>query len=123
VTPSFYAFWIWTLIHFLLLCMMVFQFTTPGKAIVIDSIAYRFALLGCLNSIYIFLWAKGWYISAFLFSLLLAAAVSQVYQIIDVKHQEVDGLGTELFVHLPFSLYHGCESYMCAVANLQGPLS
>lgn len=113
MTPSAYAFWIWTLIHFLLLLMMFFQFTTPGKAIIIDAIAYRFAILGCLNSIYIFLWARGWYISAFVFSLLVAASVSQIYYIINNEHTSYDGLGTELFVHLPFSLYHGCECFGC----------
>jgi hypothetical protein len=101
--------------------MMVFQFTTPGKALVIDAIAYRFAILGCLNSIYIFLWIRGWYIGAFVFSLLLAASVSQIYYIINAEHREVDGLGVELFVHLPFSLYHGCKCFRCCAVVPSSP--
>lgn len=31
VTPSAYAFWIWTLIHFLLFWMILYQFTDNGK--------------------------------------------------------------------------------------------
>lgn len=119
VTPSSYAFWIWTLIHFLLMFMMVYQFTEPGKALVIDAIAYRFALLGLLNAIYIQLWMRGWYISAFVFSLLLAASVSQIYYIINAEHREIDGLGVELFVHLPFSLYHGWTIVLIVISLFQ----
>lgn len=31
VTPSAYAVWIWTLIHFLLFWMILYQFTDNGK--------------------------------------------------------------------------------------------
>lgn len=92
--------------------MVFYQFTTPGKALVIDAIGGRFALLGALNSIYIFLWIKGWYISAFVFSLLIAAGVSQIYYIVNTHSHE--GLGAEMFVHLPFSLYHGCKCSISA---------
>jgi hypothetical protein len=39
---------VWSLIHLLLLGTMVYQFTERGKAIVIDSIGWRFVLLGLL---------------------------------------------------------------------------
>lgn len=42
------AFYVWSLIHLLLLGTMVYQFTERGKAIVIDSIGWRFVLLGLL---------------------------------------------------------------------------
>lgn len=109
MTPSAYAFWIWTLIHFLLFFMMIYQFTDKGKAIVVDRIQYRFAVLGLLNTAFIWLTYRGWYISAFILALLVAGAVSQIYYIINADPGECT-LATELFVHLPFSLYHGCES-------------
>lgn len=42
------AFYVWSLIHLLLLGTMVYQFTERGKTIVIDSIGWRFVLLGLL---------------------------------------------------------------------------
>ncbi|WOO81916.1 uncharacterized protein LOC62_04G005431 [Vanrija pseudolonga] len=119
VTPSDYAFWIWTLIYLLLLGFIFFQFTTPGEQIIVEAIAYRFAFLVTLNSIFLFLWSRGWYLSAFVFSLLLAASVSQVYYIINRDHSRRDGWGTELFVHLPFSLYHGWTIVLIVIALFQ----
>lgn len=119
VTPSAYAFWIWTLIHFLLLCMMFYQFSEPGKTLVIDAISYRFAVLALLNTIYIWLWIRGFYISAFFMSLVVAATVSQIYYIINAEHSRSDGLGAELFVHLPFSLYHGWTIVLIIISAFQ----
>lgn len=107
MTPSSYAFWIWTLIHFLLLGFVIYQFTDKGKAIIVDRIHYRFALLGVFNILFLNLFYRGWYILAFVASLFVAAAVSQIYYIINLNDE--GGLANELFVHLPFSLYHGCE--------------
>lgn len=78
-------------------------------SLIVDAIGYRFALLGLLNTAYIWLWAHGYFISAFLMSLLVAASVSQIYYIINAEHNSRESLATELFVHLPFSLFHGCE--------------
>lgn len=37
MTPSAYAVWIWTLIHFLLFWMILYQFTDNGKKYVAGS--------------------------------------------------------------------------------------
>lgn len=110
ITPSYYAFYVWSLIHLLLLGTMIFQFTTRGNDIVVGSIHWRFALLGILNSVYVFFWSRHWYILAFVLSLFVSATVSQIYYVVKKNHSSREGWGEELFVHLPFSLYHGCES-------------
>ncbi|WVQ86121.1 hypothetical protein IAT38_008289 [Cryptococcus sp. DSM 104549] len=107
ITPSYYAFYVWSLIHLLLLGTVIFQFTARGKEIVVDSIHWRFALLGLFNSIYVFFWARHWYILAFILSLLVSATVSQIYYVVKKNHGDRGNLGEEAFVHLPFSLYHG----------------
>ncbi|RSH87028.1 hypothetical protein EHS25_003516 [Saitozyma podzolica] len=107
ITPSYYAFYVWSLIHLLLLGTMVFQFTARGKEIIVDSIGWRFAILGIFNSVYVYFWSRHWYILAFVMSLLVSAAVSQIYYIVKKNHSAREGLGEEAFVHLPFSLYHG----------------
>ena len=38
----------WSLVHLLLLGTMFYQFTERGKSIIIDSIGWRFAILGVL---------------------------------------------------------------------------
>lgn len=108
-----------TLLLSLLLGMLVYQFTDAGKAIVIDRIAYRFAVLGLLNSIYVYLVKHGWYVTAFIVALLVAAAVSQIYYIINRDHTARDGWASELFVHLPFSLYHGWTVVLIVIAAFQ----
>jgi len=107
--PNTQAFYVWSLIHLLLLGTMIFQFTARGKEIVVDSIHWRFALLGVFNSVYIFFWSRHWYILAFVLSLLVSATVSQIYYVVKKNHSSKEGWGEEAFVHLPFSLYHGCE--------------
>ncbi|WWC65292.1 uncharacterized protein I303_107909 [Kwoniella dejecticola CBS 10117] len=107
ITPSYYAFYVWSLIHLLLLGTIIFQFTSRGKSIIVDSISWRFALLGIFNSVYIFFWSRHWYILAFVLSLLVSATVSQIYYVVKRDHSDKESLGEEAFVHLPFSLYHG----------------
>lgn len=92
---------------------MIFQFTARGKEIIVDSIQWRFALLGIFNTVYIFFWTRHWYIFAFVLSLLVSATVSQIYYVVKKNHGGHGSLGEEAFVHLPFSLYHGC---MCSFA-------
>jgi len=107
ITPSYYAFYVWSLIHLLLLGTLIFQFTPRGTEIIINSISWRFALLGLFNSVYIFFWSRHWYILAFVLSLLVSATVSQIYYMVKKDHNSKEGWGEELFIHLPFSLYHG----------------
>jgi hypothetical protein len=132
ITPAPMAFWVWSLIHLLLLGTMFFQFTERGKEIIVDSIGWRFALLGVFNTVYIFFWSRHWYILAFVLSLyvdssfvwrgangrLVSATVSQIYYIVKKNHSSRDSLGEEAFVHLPFSLWHGC-TFLKLVSQFQ----
>jgi len=106
LTPSSWTFSIWSLIHLLLLGLLFFQFTDAGKKIVIDGIGWRLPLIAVLNAVYVNVWARGHYIVAFIFALLVSSAVSHVYYIVKKDHSST-GLASEIFVHLPFSLYHG----------------
>lgn len=85
---------------------MLYQFTANGKNVIVDGIGWRFPLLAVLNVVYINVWAAGHYIVAFVFALLVSSTVTHVYYIVK-KHHEPSSTGDELFVHLPFSLYHG----------------
>jgi len=94
------------LIHLLLLGTVIYQFFPDGKRIVIDGISWRFALLAVLNAIYVNLWATHHYIVAFIFALLVSSTVTHIYYVVK-KFHEPSNIADELFIHLPFSLYHG----------------
>jgi len=105
-TPAPYAFAIWSLIHLLLLGLIVYQFFPAGKRVIIDGISWRLPLLAVLNAIYVNVWTRGHYVVAFIFALLVSSAVTHIYYIVR-RYHVAESLADELFVHLPFSLYHG----------------
>ncbi|KAF6760078.1 hypothetical protein DFP72DRAFT_1031557 [Ephemerocybe angulata] len=102
-------FLIWSLIHVLLLGTVIYQFFPGGKATVVDAISWRFPLLAILNAVYINVWASQHYIVAFIFSLLVSSAVTHIYYIVK-KHHSPQSYADELFIHLPFSLYHWMDN-------------
>lgn len=106
ITPAPWAYLIWSLIHLLLLGTVIYQFTPSGKKVIIDGISWRFPLLGVLNAIYVYLWASHHYAVAFIFALFVSSAVTHIYYIVKKFHAPAN-TGDEVFVHLPFSLYHG----------------
>jgi hypothetical protein len=106
ITPAPWAFLIWALIHLLLIGTMVYQFFPGGKAVIIDGISWRFPLLGVLTSIYVNLWAAHYFITALIFAVFVSSIVTHIYYIVK-KHHSPQCLADELFIHLPFSLYHG----------------
>ncbi|KJA27702.1 hypothetical protein HYPSUDRAFT_34828 [Hypholoma sublateritium FD-334 SS-4] len=114
ITPAPWAFLIWSVIHVLLLGTVIYQFFPNGKKVIIDGISWRFPLLGILNAIYVNLWATHHYIVAFVFALLVSSAVTHIYYIVK-KHHLSESWGDELFVHLPFSLYHGWTTVLIVV--------
>ncbi|KAI5449978.1 hypothetical protein NCC49_003869 [Naganishia albida] len=116
VTPSYYANYIWSLIHLLLLGTMAYQFTERGKSVIVDGVQWRFALLAVLNFAYVWLWGHHWYITSFILSLLVSATVSQIYYIIKTKHRG-ETIAEELFVHAPFSLWHGLSVVLVVLSG------
>ncbi|KAI0656674.1 hypothetical protein C8Q70DRAFT_921106 [Cubamyces menziesii] len=106
VTPAPWAFLIWSLIHLLLLGTIIYQFFDGGKQVIIDGIGWRLPLLAVLNAIYVNVWARHYYVVAFIFALFVSSAVTHIYYIVK-KYHEPESAADEIFVHLPFSLYHG----------------
>jgi len=118
VTPAPYAFYIWTVIHLLLLGYIVYQFYPAGKKAIIDGVSWRFPLLLVLNAIYINVWTHGHYVVAFIFALFVSSAVSDIYWVVKKSHAP-ENTGDELFVHLPFSLYHGWTTVLVVVTAFE----
>lgn len=118
ITPAYWTFFIWSLIHFLLLGYVIYQFFDAGKNIIVDGIGWRFPVLAVLNAIYVNVWARVHYVVAFIFALLVSSTVSHIYYVIKKNHRE-GNLGDELFVHLPFSLYHGWTSVLIFLTGFE----
>ncbi|CCM01161.1 uncharacterized protein FIBRA_03209 [Fibroporia radiculosa] len=106
ITPAPWAFLIWSLIHLLLLGTIIYQFFDGGKQVIIDGISWRFPLLVLLNAIYVNLWATHHYIIAFILALFVSSTVTHIYYVVK-KFHEPQSISDEVFVHLPFSLWHG----------------
>ena len=52
---------------------------------------------------------------AFIFSLFVSSAVTHIYYIVK-KHHEAANVADEVFVHLPFSLYHGWTTVLVVLS-------
>jgi hypothetical protein len=52
------------------------------------------------------------------FSVFVSFAVTHIYYIVK-KHHGAESLSDELFVHLPFSLYHGWTTVLVAITAFQ----
>jgi hypothetical protein len=117
-TPAAWTFGIWSLIHFLLLGYLLYQFTDGGKAIIVDGVGWRFPVLGVLIAIYVNVWARAHYIWAFVISLFVNSAVTHIYWIVKRDHK-AGGWADELFVHLPFSLAHGWITVLVFVTGFE----
>ncbi|OBZ66990.1 hypothetical protein A0H81_13030 [Grifola frondosa] len=118
ITPAPWAFLIWSLIHLLLLGTIVYQFCEAGKTVIIDGISWRFPLLAILNTIYVSVWASHHYIVAFIFALFVSSTVTHIYYIVK-KYHEPQNTWDELFVHLPFSLYHGWTTVLVVLTAFE----
>jgi len=117
-TPASYAFGIWSLVHLLLFGYIVYQFFPGGYKTIVEGVSWRFALLSVLTSIYVNVWARGHYVVAFIFALLVSSTVSHVYYVVKKKHAS-DSLNDELWIHLPFSLYHGFTTVLVLVTAFE----
>ncbi|EPQ57664.1 hypothetical protein GLOTRDRAFT_128020 [Gloeophyllum trabeum ATCC 11539] len=118
LTPAPWAFGIWSLIHLLLLGTIVYQFFSGGKPVIVDAIGWRLPLLALLNAVYVNLCARAHYVLAFVLALFVSSAVTHIYYIVK-KYHAPQSIPDELFVHLPFSLYHGWTTVLVVLSAFQ----
>ncbi|KAF8265481.1 hypothetical protein EI94DRAFT_1804350 [Lactarius quietus] len=139
ITPAPWAFLIWSLIHLLLLGTIVYQFTPDGKKVIIDGISWSFPLLGLLSAIYVNLWASQIYLygatrryspfqvyqhearstsASIHICPLVSFVMTNIYYVVKKSHSPAN-LADELFVHLPFSLYHGWTSFLLVLTAFE----
>ncbi|GAA5969599.1 hypothetical protein JCM11641_008172 [Rhodosporidiobolus odoratus] len=103
-TPASYVFYTWTVIDFLLLGYVIYQFFDHSRDIV-DGVGWLFPLVGILNAIFIHLFVTRHFIVAFIFAILTASSVSTVYYSLTATYKPRSATDA-IFVHAPFSLWH-----------------
>lgn len=81
--------------------------TTSGVSLVISHLqAPHLYFIFCL------------YFIAFIFALFVSATVTHIYYSIK-KHHVANTVAEELFVHLPFSLYHGWTTFLIVLTGFE----
>lgn len=127
-TLPFLSAWIygvWGIIHALLIGMLVYQFSEIGYHTIIEGIGWRFPLLCFLTAVYGGLsnsqttsntWSFVMSILAFVTILFVSATVSHIYRSIKLHHPPKSLLDT-VFVHIPFSLFHGFSVVLIFVSG------
>lgn len=104
-TPAPWSFFVWPLIHMLIIGTCIYQFSGRGKEVIIERIGWKLPLLDFLNAMYIYSWTIQEYRYGLVFIIFAVSVVAQIYN--DVKDAQLRNFCDEVFLHLPFSLYHG----------------
>ncbi|KAF9585471.1 hypothetical protein BGW38_002234 [Lunasporangiospora selenospora] len=112
ITPASFTFFVWSLIHFLLGGMIIYQWFTTK---VHEAIGWHFALITLFNAIWLALWSTGHTFLALLSLFIATSGVSYIYGHLK-DHHHAESVPERLFLHLPFSLYHSW-SYVLLVVN------
>ncbi|EIW84306.1 hypothetical protein CONPUDRAFT_100266 [Coniophora puteana RWD-64-598 SS2] len=114
ITPSSWVYFTWPLIFLLLLGTCTYQFSRAGSETILNRIAWRLPMLNVLATMYLYSWAIDEYRYAMFFILFLGSTVTFIYG--QIKHVPSRTISDELFVNLPFSLYHGWTTVLILTA-------
>ncbi|ORY95673.1 hypothetical protein BCR43DRAFT_564507 [Syncephalastrum racemosum] len=116
ITPSFWISYLWTAIHILLGGFVIYQWFEPAHEPAIHGVGWHFVISVLLNAAWLALLKSGHFIIGFIFVLFVASSVSFVFYNLE-KNFPAASWYDKLFVHAPFSLWHGWIVFS-AVVNL-----
>jgi len=105
LTPAPWGFYVWSLIDLLLLGTVIIQFFDVGHEAVVEGLGFNFAIIGLLNSAWVWFFHHNHHIIGFIVVILLTLAVSATYWKLKTQNPPKNGVSA-VFVHLPFSLWH-----------------
>ncbi|ORX58226.1 hypothetical protein DM01DRAFT_1366352 [Hesseltinella vesiculosa] len=106
ITPSFWISYVWTLIHLLLGGYVIYQWFEAAHDAAIHGVGWHFVISVLLSSAWLGLLKSGHTLIAFIFVLLTASSVSYVFYNLE-KNYHAGSIYDKLFIHAPFSLWHG----------------
>jgi hypothetical protein len=119
LTPAYWAFFAWPVIHFLISTTAIYQFTSAhAKVVVVDRISWRLPTLAILNLIFVTVWADPTHqhpIAAFFLSIFIFSTLRDI-----ISNFKITGrLGDNLFVFLPIFAWHGWSAVMVAMTAFE----
>ncbi|KAI9495619.1 hypothetical protein BDB00DRAFT_207124 [Zychaea mexicana] len=114
-SPARWFFLVWSAIHLLLLGFVAYQWTESAHGAVIDGVGWMFIVSALLNSMWFSLLENNHTILAFIISLFLVFSVSVIFYNLANEHP-ADGWMEKLFVHAPFSLWHGFTVFLAVLS-------
>ncbi|KAI9472210.1 MAG: hypothetical protein EXX96DRAFT_583270 [Benjaminiella poitrasii] len=118
ITPSYWIEYIWSLIHILLGGFVIYQWFEPAHDAAIHGVGWHFVISVLLNSASLALIKSGHYIIGFIFVLLTASSVSCVFYKL-TKDYPTSSVWDKLFIHAPFSLWHGWIVFTAVITLFQ----
>ncbi|KAF8129878.1 hypothetical protein EV363DRAFT_1219731 [Boletus edulis] len=102
-TPAPWAFYMWPVIHVLMLGNCIYRFSYQGSSI-LDQVGWKLPLLHISNGLYIRCWSNQRYKYAFVCIVVTYMVVNRIYrQISKIPSRDIRDW---FFCHLLFSLYH-----------------
>jgi len=106
ITPAYWANYVWSLIHILLGGFVITQWFEGAHQGVVNGVGWHFVISTLLNSAWLVLWHKGYLGLSLIAVLLTASSVSFVFYNLEANYPAAQWY-SKLFVHAPFSLWHG----------------
>ncbi|KAI9313073.1 hypothetical protein BX666DRAFT_1880454 [Dichotomocladium elegans] len=115
------AFWIeyvWTAVHLLLGGFVIYQWFEDAHEPAIHGVGWHFVISVVLSEIWLALIRHGHYIIGLIFVLLTASSVSLVFYKLE-KEYPSNSWWDKLFIHAPFSLWHGWIVFSVVIGFFQ----
>ncbi|KAI7859640.1 hypothetical protein BDC45DRAFT_475587 [Circinella umbellata] len=109
-SPARWLFLAWSSIHIFLFCFVIYQWTDAAHDIVTRDVNWMFVISAVLNSIWFRLLEDGHTILSFIISLILVSSVSIIFH--NLAQQGASSWAEKLFIHAPFSLWHGFTIFL-----------
>ncbi|CAG8561507.1 7600_t:CDS:2 [Dentiscutata heterogama] len=106
ISPAYFTFYVWFLIHLLLTGFVIYQFFTSEEEI-IRAIHWHFVGVALLNTLWLALWDDDMLFLAWIVVLILACQVTYIYREVHFGFAYDNFFSWKyFFIHLPFTLYH-----------------
>jgi hypothetical protein len=115
LTPSGWVHYVWSAIHVLLGGFIIAQWFDVAEAGVVHGVGWHFTISTLLNAAWLVLWHKGHLVLSLIAILLTASSVSFVFYNLESNYPATNWTN-RLFVHAPFSLWHGWVVYAATLS-------
>ncbi|KAL1918154.1 uncharacterized protein VTP21DRAFT_3420 [Calcarisporiella thermophila] len=112
--PADWVQYAWILTYILLGGFVVYEFFEGGHETAIHGVGWFFPVAVLLNTVWFDTWKYGWGLLSWFSILIVAGFISFIYHNL-TKNHPITGWADALFVHAPFSLWHGWVVFFAVV--------